>query len=846
MQLPVSVRLFGRTASAGTAHTTQTGEWRALGLVAGLVVGFCGLLLLVNGPHWFFNDDFEFYGMPGFVEAARAWSAGEVPLLSSCSWYGGALGGEFQFGIFSAFLMPCCIVLLRLGLPLPALAAVLAILHLVVLATGTYCLGRWRGLSRPLATLAALVGALSGYMMVVAAITWFSNLTSFAWLPWYWFGLELALDGRRSVARLLPAALALYLLIAAGWPLTVLMAVLVAGHVSLGACWQARSLRPLWPVAVASALGLALSAPAWLLFVEHVRQTSRIQTTPTFSRDWTMSVPWRALPGFVFPTLINKWDVGGVRLPQMDLVLAGGLVPCAAALAALLSRRGRAALREHGGLALFFLLSLGLAMGPGVGPFRQSFRWLPLVSLALGLLGAHLLQALALTGTPDLPGGRLPSGLLHSSSSWAAVMVLVVGGTAWLKKSDPTSRTLVHLVALTALCLAWVFVVVLVRGASRWRAWTPVGVVLASCALCYLGVGKYWGVHHWEWPSVEAALRDHPFAPDVRYLSFHTVEDICGGLVRQGDPRIPAVRGWQHAILAGNIPMLLGLDFVNGYSASYPRGMVEVFGMNHLGIGHRGPSPAGLDPNLLLGRESGPNGLLAVLGIDGVVLTPGLEHCVPGLLANGWQLAGVRGATSVYHRSVRTPRHVQTLRVAAVTGARDAVLQHLRSRARAEEPWCLLSPGRPPVPEVREFAEATLGEVQLSRCSVRVEVSNPDATREALVVFPRAHHAGYRCSLNGQDLPVEQLNLLVPAVRVPPGAGGTLELRYLPRSLVAGCWLAGLTLVAVLFLSWAGLLARRTTGAVPTFPSTAIRVGADSRIVSGVARGGDARSHKAA
>src|SRR5262249_2740484 len=159
---------------------------------------------------------------PGYCEIARSLGEGEFPLLTPFSWHGGGLGGEFQYGIFSVWLLGCSIGVFALKLSLPLTAAVLSILHLAVMACGGFLLAPLNGLSPALGLLVAVIGALNGWMFVWGSMTWFAALASLAWLPWVWWGLERALLRKGTCCRFLPAGIFIYLAITAGWPFTVL------------------------------------------------------------------------------------------------------------------------------------------------------------------------------------------------------------------------------------------------------------------------------------------------------------------------------------------------------------------------------------------------------------------------------------------------------------------------------------------------------------------------------------------------------------------------------------------------------------------------------------------------
>ena len=302
-----------------------------------LVLGFC-LLLLADNPRFFWNDDYQVYHLPALLDMARAWQAGEAPLLSPSSWFGGALAGELQHGTFSIFVQLVVVLIWTLELTLPATAALFSMIHLAVLAAGTFALARQRGLADELATLAALVASLNGWIISWAATDWISTLTSFAWVPWAWWGLERALDRGGGAARFLPAGLFIYLILTAGWPFSVLMAGVVTVLLSLRTGIEERRLTVLWPVLAAWAWGAALAAPALLMFVEHLGSGLRAGHQ---GLQWQWVVPPTAILGLIMPYYTSEWYGWEGRHAKPAIELACGLVPPVVLTTALLRlRRG--------------------------------------------------------------------------------------------------------------------------------------------------------------------------------------------------------------------------------------------------------------------------------------------------------------------------------------------------------------------------------------------------------------------------------------------------------------------------------------------------------------------------
>ena len=81
------------------------------------------------------------------------------------------------------------------------------------------------------------------------------------------------------------------------------------------------------------------------------------------------------------------------------------------------------------------------------------------------------------------------------------------------------------------------------------------------------------------------------------------------------------------------------------------------------------------------------------------------------------------------------------------------------------------------------------------------------------MVFRRALYPGFRARLDGRELPVVPVDLILPGVRLPAGSRGRLELDYAPASLTIGAALAALALLAAAL----GILRERR--AMPSVPA---------------------------
>src|SRR5437868_10786368 len=373
--------------------------------IAALTVIAFSILLLAHDSLIFWNDDYEISIMPVFADMARAWNHGEFPLLNPYSWVCGNLAGEFQYGVFPAFINALIVCVWKLPLTFSQQAAAVSITHLAVLSAGAFLLACGRKLSIPLSTLVALVASLNGWIICWGAGDWFGALGAFAWLPWAWWAAERTLDPTRSHWRFLWPAPFVYLLITGGFPYTVLMLASVVAWLALRAVFEigttdtasparispgalARLTRT-WPLLAGVTIGFGLAAPAWLALLDYVRGSARESLHP--SAHWQWLVPWNAWPGLILPSWTVNWSNFSSRfIPNDATELACGLIPPVALLSGFLVN-GRAILKKiRWETALLFVVFI-LAMIPTAGVFRWSFRLLPLFHLVLALCAAEAL-----------------------------------------------------------------------------------------------------------------------------------------------------------------------------------------------------------------------------------------------------------------------------------------------------------------------------------------------------------------------------------------------------------------------------------------------------------------------
>lgn len=753
-----------------------------------IVVAFC-LGLVLHTPQWFWQDDFQSYQLANYYDVARAWREGDVPLLTPYSWQCGALAGEYQNGVFSIVLTGLALAVFSTNVSLTTAGTVFSISHLAILSMGTFRLSRRLGTPRDLALMAALATALSGWIMIWGAKAWFPALAAFAWLPWFWWGLERGLDDKGSVARFLPAGIFLYLIITAGWPFTVLMAGILTAWLMARRFFVDGVLFASWPVVAAWIVGLGLSAPQWMMLLEYTKETVRGQTPARhLCEHWV--VPAAGLPGMMLPSQCVTWDVYGREKIHMSAELSGNFVPLVFLVTAL-ATGGRSLLRRHGWELALCVLVLVLAMLPSLGNFRWSYRWLPFFTLILSLLGTR-----AYASVRDL----VPT----QAGIWAILLLSAGILLTFCLEYDQPSITIMHASLLMVLCMIW--------AVAEYRTlvhavWIPCVVLLVSSWLTFAPIAPFLEVPAWN-PSM--AQMPPELDPNVRYLSVHIWPDIFEDRPPIHERPLDPEDG---AVVPGNFNQYSGIEFINGYSPMGPLDLSVLFNFGthgYLGGPHQMKEDEQLQTALdFIVAESGPNDLLALMGVDGLMIADRFARMIPPIESRGWERKATLPGVTVLQRKTPSKHVARSLDIATPLGDWMQCYELMRQRKMFDVPMILFE-GNGQHDEsapARDFARADIKVKHQSRTKVVVEVTNPHPEQESLVVFARPWFAGYGARFNGEPIALSRAGLILPAVRLPHGASGELVLEYRPHTLVRGCKVAAATLVLSLLL--AGLALRR-------------------------------------
>lgn len=719
------------------------------------VIAACGLLLW-RDPSVFWNDDYQISILPVFADVARSWSEGHLPLLSAYSWVCSNLAGEFQYGTFSVFLNALIVLIWKFPLTFPQQAAALSITHLVVLATGTYLLARDRDLKRPLSVMAAWCAALSGWIICWGATDWFGALGAFSWLPWAWWGMERALDPRCGRWRFVWPAPFVYLLVTGGFPYTVLMLGLLTVWLAIKSLGQTKKFASIVPLIVGSLLGLGLSAPAWLALLDYMQGSAREVQPASAHLQWL--VPLTSLPGFILPNWTVHWTDFSTRLVLRPAIeLACGLAAPALLLAGIVAC-GRSLVRQWKWELGLLLAVLVIFMLPSASVFRWSFRWLPFGQLILALCAAEAWRAMDRERECGTPRSRW----LFNAGAWAFGLVALTAIAMVLARTGGQ-----YAWPLTGIMFAIAAVWGLVDAApQRFRAlqsWMPAAVTVIALLATFFCIPPNTGVPKFNFD--QKLLSPAPLDPHRLYLSIYPAPEYAYRSEAHRGPVGQLVR-------PGSTSMWAAVHLINGYSPIRAAGVAREFATAIHG-------EIDLDEaSYLIGWQAGPNGELAALGIDGIIVAKEAQ-LVPKPAAE-WRLAYATDEGRVYHRRGRAVD-----RVRSVTS--------LDSRPN------------------EQFVPAVVRIIEDSRNRVVADIEVPaGGERPALITFSRPYFRGYRAHIGAASFNVGSYRGLMPTVEVPPGTHGHLILTYRPWWLVWGGAVAGFS--ALLLAAFAFLAMRHGRG----------------------------------
>ena len=434
------------------------------------------------------------------------------------------------------------------------------------------------------------------------------------------------------------------------------------------------------------------------------------------------------------------------------------MVPPAALLAGF-ATCGRGLLRQIKWELGLLLLVLIIAMLPSASVFRWSFRWLPFVHVLLALCAAEALRVLGsrkdgLTEEVTKEAGKRRASTLVTPGLLGFALVGLAIVASWAFQTLGAHAFPFVWISL-GIAAAWA---VLER--TGLRQWAAAMIAFASLLVTYLCLPPNCGVPKYN--LAQELTKPAPLDPERLYLSVYPAPEFAYRLENKPEPFGTILR-------PGSTSMWGGVPLINGYSPIRPSGVAREFGfVTH---GEIRPDVA----ELLLEQESGTEGILARLGVDGIIVANEMGW-VPHPEAE-WEAAVATEEGRVFHR-------------------RNGALARVRSVTAIDS--------RPN----EQFASAAVSRIINGRNRLMADVTVPPNGRPALLTISRPFFDGYRAKIGDVSLKVDSYRGLMPVAEIPAGANGRLTLTYRPWWLVYGGGISVACLAFVILAALRGWAAR--------------------------------------
>jgi hypothetical protein len=329
----------------------------------------------------------------------------------------------------------------------------------------------------------------------------------------------------------------------------------------------------------------------------------------------------------------------------------------------------------------------------------------------------------------------------------ATTLILCMLPTAGVFRWSFRWLPLVHLVL--AVCAAESLRLFAESGRRLAASLLPAIITFVSLLATYLWIPPNCGVPKYN--LAQELTQPAPLDPQRLYLSVYPSPEHAYRIEKHPAPFGLTVR-------PGSTSMFGGVRFINGYSPIRPAGVAREFAAAIHGEIH--PDVA----DLALYSQSGSDGLLGLLGIDGIIIATDVStNPYP---ESEWQLAATTDEGRVFHR-------------------RDGPLPRVRSITVLDS--------RPN----EQFVEAEVSRIVDKRNGLEADVRVPDGRTPALLAISRPFFNGYQALLAGRSFPVTSYRGLIPLVELPPGTNGRIQMVYRPWWLISGAAIASASFAAL-------------------------------------------------
>lgn len=801
---------MSRDARDAPAQPASAFDWRVALLFAVLAVVLYRRAVFL-GEQFFYRDlVMQWYPqVEAFVHSVRA---GSWPVWNPFISFGQPLLANPN----AQLLYP--VTWLQLVVPAWTFYTWYTIAHVVLAGCGAYALGRHLGLSRGGAIAAGSVWVLSGPFLSLQNL--WHHFAAAAWMPWAVRAGDRVLERFSLRGSLLWGAL-VAVIVAAGSPETPLMMAAATGVLALRRVpeWRRDSRRFLALLrgpALAATFAVALSAAQLLPTLDVARFSNRADLPQSAREFWSvhpLGAAQLALPVFADRLPLQPaWRerlfesrepfLGSLYLGLSTLTLvAAGLTDRSARrwtwlIAALAAACVLVALGRH--LPVYSWLA---TVVPPVRTLRYPVKAVVLASLCVALLAGQGFDA----WRARRGGDRAWSALALLSLSTAAVALAAAALVAaraetwgplvlWTDRPSAAELAPVSRALLFAGGVGTVTALLAASARLRWRPSLTAGAAVAAALV--------------DLAAAEPGL--NPTAPAGAFAAFPAALAVARPEPYQRTYVYDYARGETAQRLLGHAPFLMAPREQGWEPWHLPLAMFTYAHATVIGLWEREGSYS-VDALKLLSRDV--NTVNALVDIN--ESTPAPLHRMLRLGAVGPVIAlhraGFEELTPVAALPSLFPEPVLVFRVPDPLPRTYAV-----GRARIAPPgqgWrALLADDFDPereivLPEGPVLAQD--GPVGTSRVvSLRPDrvTLEADLRQPGYVVLVDAFDAGWKTTVDGRPAPLLRANVAFRAVSVPAGRH-LVEMRYRPRSVVAGLWITALSLLAGLAV-WIAPLAR--------------------------------------
>lgn len=511
-----------------------TAVWAAV-TVLGVIAGYAGVLL-ANVRH-FYTDDTEAQYVPLWLTVGRHLRDGVFPGLEPERWMAGNYLVEGQASLFNPPQLLVAAIAPSFD-NMIVLATLVKLAYSIILALGVFRICLAYRAQPSWAAVAGVAFCFSGWLLFLDQASWMLGLAGTAWLTHAWASGVRYARGRGGP---IPVFVFLFFGITVGYVWPGVEAALMIVAVAAGE-WVYH--RQPWPslrlLLAAGCAGLA-GAITYLPSLLSSEATWRV-ADGAIRNDGFMTVPWSESLNASLPTTLpsfNSWF--GLIQPFPVVYIAWFLIP---GLAFVDWKAAAKSWRDLSGIAIFAGLTLLWTAGPAtLGPLRWPARVLPMVALALLVLGCVLLSR----------HGTLARWRTRGAVAAGLVGLLLVRSIA----SAPYDRIRVHLAAALVVLALGAVVALLYAKWGRTAACAALLVTIAPIA----------------YYQVDESL-PHPMSwnlPTSRAEAKAAFPDFDGTTLQLGNSQIfpgdaKNSDGVYTSLVVGFSAEVPGLGYVNGYT----------------------------------------------------------------------------------------------------------------------------------------------------------------------------------------------------------------------------------------------------------------------------------------